>query len=193
MWLCIHSCIQFEDTFENSQWRKVKQMQPVWLCILWPKQFEDSFENPQWRKIKQMQPMWLCIFTGRRFEETFENTQWRKAKQMQPLWLCLFSGMPFEETFKNAHWRWVKQMQSMILHNLLAHSLRRYLKIHEHQINQCDVFSLDGNLRIPNSDKTSSLPWGPMTRQNCERLFKCKYIFKLTIYACMCYHVHPLL
>ena len=71
---------------------------------------------------------------------------------MQPLWLCLFSGMPFEETFKNAHWRWVKQMQSMILHNLLAHSLRRYLKIHEHQINQCDVFSLDGNLRIPNSD-----------------------------------------
>ena len=25
-------------------------MQPVWLCILWSKQFEDTFENQQWRK-----------------------------------------------------------------------------------------------------------------------------------------------
>ena len=24
----------FEDTFENAQWRKVKQMQPMRLCLL---------------------------------------------------------------------------------------------------------------------------------------------------------------
>ena len=40
----------------------------------------DSFENAQWRKVKQMQPMWLCILSGRRFVEAFENTQWRKDK-----------------------------------------------------------------------------------------------------------------
>ena len=25
---------QFEETFENAQWRKVNQMQPMWLCHL---------------------------------------------------------------------------------------------------------------------------------------------------------------
>ena len=34
MWLCILTGRQFEDTFENAQWRKDKQMQPIWLCIL---------------------------------------------------------------------------------------------------------------------------------------------------------------
>ena len=43
----------------KTQWRKVKQMQPIWLCILWSRPFEDSFDNAQWRKTKQMQS--LCI------------------------------------------------------------------------------------------------------------------------------------
>ena len=54
-------------------------MQPVWLCLFLGRQFEDTFENTQWRKAKQMQPMRLCLFWGRRFEDTFENTQWRKV------------------------------------------------------------------------------------------------------------------
>ena len=44
-----------ENTFENAQWRKVKQIQPIFLCILSGTQFEDTFENAQWRKVKQMQ------------------------------------------------------------------------------------------------------------------------------------------
>ena len=51
----------------------------VWLCILCPNQFEDTFENAQWRKAKQMQPVWVCILSGKRFEDTFEITRWRKA------------------------------------------------------------------------------------------------------------------
>ena len=57
-----------------------------------------SFENAQWRKAKQMQPMRLCILSGKHFEETFEDTQWRKTKQMQPMWLCILKGRPSEET-----------------------------------------------------------------------------------------------
>ena len=60
-------------------------MQPVWLCILSCRQFEDTFENTQWRKVKQMQSVWLCIFSGRQFEDTFENTQRRKVEQMRPI------------------------------------------------------------------------------------------------------------
>ena len=30
MWLCILPGWQFEDTYENTQWGKVKQMQPMW-------------------------------------------------------------------------------------------------------------------------------------------------------------------
>ena len=62
MCLCNCLCQRFEETFDNAQWGKVKQMQPVWLCILSSKRFEDTFENPQWRKSKQMQP--VCDFAS---------------------------------------------------------------------------------------------------------------------------------
>ena len=65
--------------------RQAKPMQPIRLCMHSGRQFEDTFENTQWRKDKQMQPMRLCIHSGKRFEDTFENAQWRKAKQMQPM------------------------------------------------------------------------------------------------------------
>ena len=90
-----------EDTFENAQWGKAKQMQSVWLCILSHRKFWNTVENTQWRKAKQMQPMWFCILSGRQFETTFENAQWRKVKQMQAMRLCLFTGKPFEKTFEN--------------------------------------------------------------------------------------------
>ena len=57
-------------------------MQPMWICNFLGKQFEDPFENAQWRKTKQMQPMWLRLFTGRQFENTFENAQRRKMQPM---------------------------------------------------------------------------------------------------------------
>ena len=44
------------------------------------RQFEGTFENAQWRKVKQMQSLSLCILSGRSFEETSENTWWRKVK-----------------------------------------------------------------------------------------------------------------
>ena len=50
-------------------------MQPMRLCILSGRQFEDTFQNAQWRKVKQVQPMWLCIFSGRQFEDAFKNAQ----------------------------------------------------------------------------------------------------------------------
>ena len=46
---------------------------------------EEAFENAQWRKVKQMQPMRLCICSGMQFEDTSENAQWKKIKQMQPM------------------------------------------------------------------------------------------------------------
>ena len=57
-------------------------MQPVRLCILSCERFEETFENTHWRKTKQMQQMQFCILSGKLFEEAFENTQWGKAKQM---------------------------------------------------------------------------------------------------------------
>ena len=46
----------------------------MWLCILKGRRFEETYENPQWRKVKQMQPMRLCILSGKQFKEAFENT-----------------------------------------------------------------------------------------------------------------------
>ena len=86
-------------------------MQPMWLCMLWSKFFEDTYEKTQWKKVKQTQPMWLCLFSGRPFEDTFEHAQWRKVEQMQQVWFYVLSGRQFEETFENPQWRKVKQMQ----------------------------------------------------------------------------------
>ena len=60
----------------------------MWLCMLLYKRLEDPFENTQWRKVTQMQPMRVCNSPCKRFEGTFEDTQWRKAKQTQALWWC---------------------------------------------------------------------------------------------------------
>ena len=34
-----------------------KSMQPMWLCLFSGRQFEETFENSQWGKDQQMQPM----------------------------------------------------------------------------------------------------------------------------------------
>ena len=94
--------ISFEKTFENTQWWKSKQLQPMWQSILWGRQFEDTFENTQRRKAEQMQPMWLCNFLCTKFENTFKNPQRRKVKQMQPVWLCLLWPKFFVETYEEA-------------------------------------------------------------------------------------------
>ena len=86
-------------------------MQPIRLCIFSGRRFEETFENTQWRKVKQMQSMRLCIFSGKQFEATFENTQWRKVKQMQPMRLYILTDMSFEDTNENTQWRNPTQMQ----------------------------------------------------------------------------------
>ena len=53
MWICVSSCKQFEETFENTQWRKVQPMQPIWLCILSGKWFEETLENTQGAQLCQ--------------------------------------------------------------------------------------------------------------------------------------------
>ena len=95
MQLCMLWYKGIEDTFENAQWRKVKQMQPMQLCMLWYKGIEDTFENAQWRKAKQMQPMWLCFLSGRRFEDSFENTQWRKVRLKWHISICYLDGIGY--------------------------------------------------------------------------------------------------
>ena len=44
-------------------------------------QFEDSFENTQWRKVKQMQSVWLYILRGRQLEKTFEIHSGEKSNK----------------------------------------------------------------------------------------------------------------
>ena len=53
----------------------------MWLCMLTGRWIEDTFENTQWRKAKQVQTMWICILTSRPFEETFENARRKKSNK----------------------------------------------------------------------------------------------------------------
>ena len=48
------------------------------LCIRSRRKFEDTFENPQRRKVKQMQPVWLCIHSGKPTGDTHEKACLKK-------------------------------------------------------------------------------------------------------------------
>ena len=71
---------KFEITFDGTQWRKVKSVQPMSLCLLWSECFEETFENSHQRKDKQMQSVSICISPGRKFEEAFVK-RWRKERR----------------------------------------------------------------------------------------------------------------
>ena len=62
--VCHSLCRQFEETFDNAQWRKGKKWQPVRFCINWDSQFESTLENTQWRKLHQMEPLRFYIKLG---------------------------------------------------------------------------------------------------------------------------------
>ena len=51
------------------------------LYIILGRQLEDTFENTRWRKVKQMHSVQFCIISGREVEDTFKNTLWRKVWQ----------------------------------------------------------------------------------------------------------------
>ena len=81
MWLCIFSCRQFEDTFENTHRRKVKQMQPMWLFILSGRQFEETFKNAQWRKVKKCSQCDLSSFMAANFRRHLEMHSGEKSNR----------------------------------------------------------------------------------------------------------------
>ena len=64
-------------------------MQPVWLCVLLCKCFEVLFENTQWRKVKQMQSVWLCILSGKSSEEAFKDAQWSNVNKLKCYYFLL--------------------------------------------------------------------------------------------------------
>ena len=41
----------------NIEVEMIVNMQPVWLCIITCRSFEDTHENTHWRKVQQMQPV----------------------------------------------------------------------------------------------------------------------------------------
>ena len=52
---CDYACS--EPSHLKTRSGENKKMQPMRLCILLCKRFEETFENTQWRKVKQMQPV----------------------------------------------------------------------------------------------------------------------------------------
>ncbi len=65
-------------------------MQLMWICLLSGKQFEETFENAHWRKVKQLQTMQLCIILFKRFntciwKHTPEKSQINATNVTMPL------------------------------------------------------------------------------------------------------------
>ena len=81
MWLCIFTGRPFEDTFESTQRRKVKQMQQEWVCIFRGR----PFENTQWGKDNPMKLHNYCILNAQR--KTKSEILNPKIKIQDAIWI----------------------------------------------------------------------------------------------------------
>ena len=72
--MTMHPLKHFEDSFDNAQWRKTKQMQCDHACFD-PSALRVHLKSHNGEKPKKVQPMWLGIFSGSQFEKTLDNTQ----------------------------------------------------------------------------------------------------------------------
>ena len=115
------------------------------LCLFFSRQFEEAFENAQWRKIKQMQPMWLCIPSGRRFEDTFEKTQWRKVKQCNQCDFASADSSNLRNHLKRHSGEKSNKCNQCDFASADSSNLRKHLKRHSgeksNKCNQCDFAS----------------------------------------------------
>ena len=59
-----------DEEVEDAVW-SIKHLKGPWREGL----VTYTFENAQWRKVKQMQPMCLCLFSPKFFEETHEEAR----------------------------------------------------------------------------------------------------------------------
>ena len=72
MQLCIISSRRFEETLENAHWKNLNQCNQCDYAFSRDRQVLEAFENIQWRKVKQIEPIKLRNY--KLFEEIFENT-----------------------------------------------------------------------------------------------------------------------
>ena len=137
-------CILTDSQFENTQKRKLQQMQSMWLCILTGRTFEEKFENTEQTSattlsnLSSRQKRWnnLNIPTCRRFEDMFEITQSNK-----PIWLLIHRSLIWKRTVEKCDYS-----------SFQAFSLRTHFKRQSgemaYKCNQCDyVSSQAGDLR----------------------------------------------
>ena len=145
-------------------------MQPMWLCFLWGKQFEDTFEDTQWRKVKQMHHSTRAIWRDI-WKRTVEKSQTNATNvTMLPLrqaiwrhiWRHTAEKSQTDVTSVTIHlsmkalWRYiwkciVEKSQTnatsvtMQYASSYGHVLRRHLKTHSEEksnkCNQCDFVS----------------------------------------------------
>ena len=80
MRLCILSDKNSKYTFENTHRKKSRKFNQCDYKSS-PSRFDETFENTLRRKVKQMQLMQLCILSDKNSKYTFENTHWKKSRK----------------------------------------------------------------------------------------------------------------
>ena len=83
-------------------------MWPRWLCIFLCTQFTETYEKSQQRKVKKMQPVWQCMFLGMRFERNIQkHTVEKNETNATRGWKCLLqlNATSVIMNLRNAIWR----------------------------------------------------------------------------------------
>ena len=94
MWFCIYSGRRFEETFENAQWRKVKQMQPMHYGLS-----NVIIRDQKFAKVRKSKPLLLAHFWTKRAQFFFKRS--KTGKILQQIFFKCFS---IEKNWNFWHW-----------------------------------------------------------------------------------------
>ena len=123
-------------------------MQPVCLWILWGRQFEDTDENTQWKKSNKCNQCEYACSDPSGLKTYLKTCTKENSKQIQPMWLCIYQADHLRRHLKT-HSREMSNKCKQCSYALSkAGNLRSHLKGHhggKMDINQCDHAS---HLRI---------------------------------------------
>ena len=139
MWTCICTFRSFEETYDNTLWRQMEQMQSMWLFIS-----SGTNENPRWIKIVIMHQLGQGIWRN-----IWKCALWRKISQVQPMGQ-MQSMYQFWLVILGHKWKPMLEKNCSNVTNVIMHQFRQAIwgNIWKHTLEKNHTMAINVSLHL---------------------------------------------